>query len=79
MNNNNNNKNKCEICKFYEPYEIEFYRAYGICRRFPPVLVQSTTDIEVLKKRAFSGGVGIFYWPETSERDYCGEFQNNIK
>lgn len=57
----------CETCRFRKPDERPAYTLSGLCRRYPPVVVETV---------AFDGsGMNHFsqHWPWVSRNDWCGE------
>ena len=60
-------KDQCEYCMFYLPDEVEGEEAseYGICRRYPPRLVEEDDG--------FSSE-----YPPIKEDDWCGEHEPQL-
>jgi hypothetical protein len=57
-------KDICKECSFYRAEEEDF--VVGVCRRYPPKLVDADED-----------GYSSEY-PPVSEDDWCGEFNNQV-
>lgn len=62
-------KSICSFCMYWDDPETHESGAIGICRRYPPV-----PGVELVVETPFGDAVQRPAFPETRDKDWCGEY-----